>query len=100
MLQEKTSDVGDSVATTERSQEICDQCQINIKSLFVLEQTGFMHGYIVRLVSLNIRQIKFLIFRRLEAELFELAYNYYHNAVKRVKSHKSSLTKASQQVRA
>ncbi|KAL5965472.1 Trafficking protein particle complex subunit 11 [Taenia solium] len=83
LLQDKASNgIGDNVNAMEGSQELCDQCQISIESLFILQQTEFMPNYI----------------KRLEAELYDMACNYYRNAAKRVKAHKSSLTKATQQL--
>ncbi|KAL5108672.1 Trafficking protein particle complex subunit 11 [Taenia crassiceps] len=83
LLHDKASNViGDNVNALEDSQELCDQCQISIGSLFILQQSEFMSNYI----------------KRLEAELYDMACNYYRNAAKRVKAHKSSLTKATQQL--
>ncbi|VDK32388.1 unnamed protein product [Taenia asiatica] len=83
LLQDKASNgIGDNINAMEGSQELCDQCQISIESLFILQLTEFMPSHI----------------KRLEAELYDMACNYYRNAAKRVKAHKSSLTKATQQL--
>ncbi|VDM18610.1 unnamed protein product [Hydatigera taeniaeformis] len=83
LLQDKASNgIGDNVNATEVSQELCDQCQIGIESLFILQQSELMLKYI----------------KRLETELYGMACNYYRNAAKRVKAHKSSLTKPTQQL--
>ncbi|KAH9285024.1 Trafficking protein particle complex subunit 11 [Echinococcus granulosus] len=83
LLQDKASNViGGIVNATEDSQELCDQCKISIENLFILRQSEFMLSSI----------------KRLEAELYDMACNYYRNAAKRVKAHKSSLTKSTQQL--
>ncbi|VDD75909.1 unnamed protein product [Mesocestoides corti] len=83
LLQSKApNQSGDEVSSTERAQELCNQCQLNVKNLFVLQQSDFMFGCITRL----------------ETELHDMASNYYHNAAKRVKAHKSSLNKSTHQL--
>lgn len=49
LLQDKASNgIGDNVNAMEGSQELCDQCQIGIESLFILQQTEFMPNHIKR----------------------------------------------------
>ncbi|VDO08377.1 unnamed protein product [Rodentolepis nana] len=63
-------------------QELSERCQINVKNIYLLEQSEFMLSSV----------------KRLKDELFAMAHSYYHNAAKRVKAHKSNLTKANQQL--
>nr|CDS31620.1 hypothetical protein HmN_000374700 [Hymenolepis microstoma] len=72
---------GDFNAAT-RIQELSENCQINVKNIYLLEQSEFMLSSV----------------KRLKDELFGMAHSYYHNAAKRVKAHKSNLTKANQQL--
>ncbi|BHF73457.1 Trafficking protein particle complex subunit 11 [Sparganum proliferum] len=74
--------VGDDLNATERAQDLCSRCQLPVKHLFVLQLTGFMFGCITRL----------------ETEMHDMASNYYHNAAKRVKSHRTNLNKANHQL--
>ncbi|VDN21234.1 unnamed protein product [Dibothriocephalus latus] len=74
--------VGDDLNATERAQNLCSTCDLPVKHLFVLQLTGFMFGCITRL----------------ETEMHDMASNYYHNAAKRVKSHRTSLNKTNHQL--
>uniref|UniRef100_A0A0X3PZ16 Trafficking protein particle complex subunit 11 domain-containing protein n=1 Tax=Schistocephalus solidus TaxID=70667 RepID=A0A0X3PZ16_SCHSO len=74
--------VADDINATERAQDLCSRCQLPVKHLFVLQLTGFMFGCITRL----------------ETEMHDMASNYYHNAAKRVKSHRTNLNKANHQL--
>ncbi len=83
LLQKRTpAQGGDDFTPSERAQELCTMCHLNVKNLFVLQHTDFMFGCITRL----------------ETELHDMASSYYHNAAKRVKAHKSNLTKSNHQV--
>ncbi|VDL18617.1 unnamed protein product [Hymenolepis diminuta] len=76
------NEIGGDINAGARIQELSESCQINVKNIYLLQKSEFMLSSV----------------KRLEAELFGMAYNYYHNAAKRVKAHKSNLTKANQQL--
>ncbi|KAM7535162.1 hypothetical protein Aperf_G00000094289 [Anoplocephala perfoliata] len=77
-----TGEIGSDVNATTRIQELSELCHMSIKNIYILQQSEFMLSLI----------------KSLETEIFAMAYNYYHNAAKLVKAHKSNLTKTNQQL--
>ncbi|XP_023686517.1 trafficking protein particle complex subunit 11 [Paramormyrops kingsleyae] len=83
LIQKKTPlPPGEDVMASERAGALCNACDLSGKFLFVLPHTDHLVGYIIRL----------------ENAFYEHAQTYYHNEIRRVKSHKEFLNKTTHQL--
>ncbi|CAH8564741.1 unnamed protein product [Dicrocoelium dendriticum] len=74
--------LGEDLNAMERAQALCSKCDLPGKNLFVLSHTNLLYGCITRL----------------EGEFRDIAANYYHQRIKKIKMHKDSLNKSTHQL--
>ncbi|XP_054155217.1 trafficking protein particle complex subunit 11-like isoform X2 [Oppia nitens] len=84
LIQTSTPLPSDDSLVTERAALLCNSCDLNAKSLFVLPVS-------------DVSQIMEYILR-MESALYELSKLYYHNECKLVKSHADQLNKTTHQL--
>lgn len=72
---------GEEDIAAKRAAALCASCELSAKSLFVLPQTDHLLGYIVRL----------------ENAFYELSQSYYHQEIRKIKSHQDNLNKMNHQ---